>query len=336
MRVDEDRRRFLRTSAVAAAANLLPNVSPSRGEEGVPTIRVVVWDERQPKQKQAYENFLGNRIAEHLRTQPGFSVTSVALDDPEQGLSEKVLGACDVLIWWGHARQAEVTPEAGRRIVARVLAGDLALIALHSAHWSTPFVEAMNERTRRDAVRTYRDADPTKVEVRYSPPPQRYTVPKRDARLTPYAGVRKFPDGRREVEVHLPYCCFPAYRADGKPSTVRVLKPDHPIAQGVPRRFEVPQTEMYDEPFHVPEPDEVILEECWATGEWFRSGMAWRLGKGRVFYFRPGHETYPVYKEPVPLRVLTNAVCWLGTRPPSGEPDAREGSASLDRREPIP
>ena len=50
---------------------------------------------------------------------------------------------------------------------------------------------------------------------------------------------------------------------------------------------------MYDEPFHVPEPDEVILEECWAAGEWFRSGMVWRLGKGRVFYFRPGHETYP-------------------------------------------
>jgi trehalose utilization protein len=74
---------------------------------------------------------------------------------------------------------------------------------------------------------------------------------------------------------------------------------------------------MYDEPFHVPAPDEVILGECRPTGEWFRSGMAWRLGKGRVFYFRPGHETYAVFKEPVPLRILTNAVRWLGTRTPS-------------------
>ena len=57
----------------------------------IATIRVVVWDERQPQQKQAYENFLGNTIAEHLRSQPGLSVESVALDDPEQGLAEDVL-----------------------------------------------------------------------------------------------------------------------------------------------------------------------------------------------------------------------------------------------------
>ncbi len=318
MKMHEDRRRFLEASAVAVAANLLPDtplLGPSaRGDDRDRTIRVVVWDERQPQQKQAYEDFLGNAIAEHLRSQPGLTVKSVAPDDPEQGLSEVVLGACDVLIWWGHARQAEVTPETGRKIVARIVAGDLALIALHSAHWSTPFVEAMYERARRDAERTYRDADATRTEIRFTTPSQRYTVPKRDTRLTPYAEVRKFPDGKQEVEVHLPYCCFPAYRADGKPSTIRVLKPDHPIARGIPLKFEVPQTEMYDEPFHVPEPDEVVLEECWASGEWFRSGMVWHLGTGRVFYFRPGHETYPVYKEPIPLRILTNAVRWLGTR----------------------
>ena len=318
MKMHEDRRRFLEASAVAVAANLLPNsplLGPSaRGDDDTARIRVVVWDERQPQQRQAYENFLGNTIAEHLRSQPGLSVESVAPDDPEQGLSEDVLGECDVLVWWGHVRQAEVTPETGRKIVARILAGDLALIALHSAHWSTPFVEAMNERTRRDAERTYGHADATKTEIRFTPPSRRYTVPKRDTRLTPYAEVRKFPDDEQEVEVHLPYCCFPAYRADGKPSTIRVLKPEHPIARGIPGRFDVPQTEMYDEPFHVPEPDEVVLEECWASGEWFRSGMVWQLGEGRVFYFRPGHETYPVYKEPIPLHILTNAVRWLGTR----------------------
>ena len=98
---------------------------------------------------------------------------------------------------------------------------------------------------------------------------------------------------------------------DGKPSQVRVLKPEHPIARDVPREFELPHTEMYDEPFHVPEPDEVILEERWAPGEWFRSGMVWRIGKGRVFYFRPGHETFAVYKEKPALQIIENATRWL-------------------------
>ena len=88
-------------------------------------------------------------------------------------------------------------------------------------------------------------------------------------------------------------------------------KPDHPIVRGVPAEFEIAQTEMYDEPFHVPEPDEVILEERWNSGEWFRSGAVWKLGNGRVFYFRPGHETYPVFTQGLPLLILTNAVRWL-------------------------
>lgn len=126
--------------------------------------------------------------------------------------------------------------------------------------------------------------------------------------------MKKFPDGSEKATVYLPYCCFPAYRADGKPSQVRVLKPDHPIAKGLPAKFELPKTEMYAEPFHVPEPDEVVLEERWAAGEWFRSGMVWKLGKGRVFYFRPGHETYAVFKEKPVLQLLENAVRWLAPK----------------------
>ena len=132
--------------------------------------------------------------------------------------------------------------------------------------------------------------------------------------MTPYTDLRKFPDGGEKATVFLPYCCFPAYRADGKPSQVRVMKTDHPIAKGLPEAFELPKTEMYSEPFHVPEPDEVILEERWATGEWFRSGMVWTIGKGRVFYFRPGHETYPVFKEKPVLQLLENAVRWLAPK----------------------
>ena len=311
-----DRRALLKASAAAAVAGLLPNLRAGAEDRDRP-VRVVVWDERQPAQKQAYENFLGNQIASHLKAQAGLAVRSMALDDPEQGLSDEVLNGCDVLIWWGHARNGEIAPETGRKVVTRILAGSTSLIALHSAHWSTPFVEAMNERTRQDAERAHRAAEPDRVEISYVPPPQRYTLPRYDTRLTPYALVRQFPDGRRKVAVHLPYCCFPAYRSDGQPSTIRVRKPDHPIARGIPRQFEIPQTEMYDEPFHVPEPDDVFLEECWAPGEWFRSGMTWQIGKGRVVYFRPGHETYPVYKQPIPLAILTNAVRWLGSPTPN-------------------
>ena len=76
---------------------------------------------------------------------------------------------------------------------------------------------------------------------------------------------------------------------------------------------------MYDEPFHVPEPDAVVLEERWAGGEWFRSGSVWNVGQGKVFYFRPGHETFPVYKSALMLKVIENAVRWLGTDPAAGK-----------------
>lgn len=309
------RRTFLKSASTTAVAGLLPiaRLLSATGSSAVRPISVVVWDERQPEQKQAYEKFIGNYLTEHLQKQAGFSVRSVALDDPEQGISDAILNECDVLIWWGHVRQEEVKPETGKKIVDRLLAGTLQLIALHASHWATPFMEAMNERTRRDAQRQFSSAKPGQVEFSFVPPPKRSTMPQYSTRITPYTAVRKFPDGNEKAEVHLPYCCFPAYRGDGKPSTIHILKFKHPIVKNVPAQFQISQTEMYDEPFHVPEPDEVILEERWATGEWFRSGMIWSLGKGKIFYFRPGHELYPVYKEQWPLQIITNAVSWLGS-----------------------
>lgn len=317
------RRRFLTASSAALTARMLAgsttSAAASEPEEKRPRggseINVVVWDEQQPAQKEAYDNFLGNAIADHLRTQPGFSVKSAKLDDPDHGLAPEILGPCNVLIWWGHVRQAEIAPEVGKAIVARIKAGTLSLIALHSAHWSTPFVEAMNERTRMDLRRVSEARNEVPSEVVEVPPPRRYTVPAADARVTPWTSIRKYPGGSSKATVHLPFCCFPAYRNDGKPSHVQTLKPDHPIAEGIPATFELPRTEMYDEPFHVPDPDEVIFEERWAGGEWFRSGMLWTLGKGHVFYFRPGHETFPIYRNPIPLKIVANAARWLGTRP---------------------
>lgn len=301
------RRDFLSSTSAAVVGGLLACSSTSGAAAGA---KVVVWDERQASQKEAYDTFLGNAIADHLKTQPGLAVTSVGLNDPGRGLTREVLDDARVIVWWGHVRQNEVPREVGKAIVERIKAGKLGLITLHSAHWSIPFIEAMYERTRLDARRQFGD----KAELVEVPPPKPNTLPQYDTRLTPYCHPRKFPDGSTRVEVHLPYCVFPAYRHDAKPSQVNVLKPEHPIAQGLPRQFSISRTEMYDEPFHVPEPDEVIFEERWETGEWFRSGMLWKIGKGHVFYFRPGHETYPVYREERPLKVMANAVNWLAAQ----------------------
>ncbi|MDB5911150.1 MAG: Trehalose utilization protein [Massilia sp.] len=278
-------------------------------------IRVVVWDEQQPQQKQVYENFLGNAIADHLKTRPGLSVKSVRLADEEQGLGDDVLDNCDVLVWWGHMRNAEVTPETGKRIVERIKAGKLSLIALHSAHWSAPFVEAMRERTTQDALKALTPEQRAKAQISYVYP-KRFAVPKRTDPLTPSVKQEAGPDGTIKLEITMPSCVFPAYRADGKPSHVKTLLPDHPIAAGIPKEFDVAQTEMYDEPFHVPTPDAVIFEEHWDQGEHFRSGCLWDVGKGKVFYFRPGHEIYPVYKQEAPLRIIENAVRYLGSELP--------------------
>lgn len=303
------RRDFTAIGAAAAAATL-PGVAAGQRTEG---IRVVVWDERQPQQKEAYENYLGNQISHHLKTRPGLTVTSVSLEDDEKGISPAYMRTCDVLIWWGHVRQAEITAQMVQPLLQRIREGTLSLIALHSAHWATPFVEAMRDRTRTDADKSLRK-EGKGVEITYVEPPKRYTTPKFEDRPTPYTEARKFPDGMVKGTVRMPWCCFPAYRNDGKPSQLRVLKPGHPIVEGLPEQFELPQTEMYCEPFHVPDPDEVILEERWATGEWFRSGCLWNLGKGKVFYLRPGHETYPVYKNQHMLRLLENAVRFLAPK----------------------
>lgn len=283
------------------------------GAEG--QVSVLVWDEQQPSQKQAYDNFLGNQIASHLEKIAEFKVRSVSQDFPEQGLTDSLLDNTDVIIWWGHARQREIKPERGQQIVERIKKGQLGLIALHSAHWSTPFIEAMNERARQAALEKLQPAERASAKFEITPGTIG-TVPRYDAQLTPAALFLKPPQGPVTIRLKLPNCCFPAYRADGKPSTMKILLPDHPIARDLPREFQNPKDEMYDEPFHIPEPDAVVLEERWATGEWFRSGSVWHVGQGKVFYYRPGHETFPVFKEAHHLKVIENTVRWMGTPQP--------------------
>ena len=89
-----------------------------------------------------------------------------------------------------------------------------------------------------------------------------------------------------------------------------VVDPAHPIVDGLPEYFELKHTEMYGERFDIPAPDTLVFISWFEGGEVFRSGCCFHRGAGRVFYFRPGHETYPIYHNPHVLRVITNAVRW--------------------------
>jgi len=285
---------------VLAAAEFVSHAAES------PPIHVLVWDEQQPEQKKAYEGtFLGETIAAHLSKQPGFTVKSSSISLPEQGLSASDLNGTDVLVWWGHVRNRDVKQEHVSDVVERVKAGKMGLIALHSAHWSQPFVRLMEERALTDARSKLSPLDFKSLNISK---PEPFVAPKRNDPITP--ALARGEDGAWVLK--LPNCCFPAFRPDGAASHVTTLLPNHPIAKGLPRAWDIPQTEMYDEPFHVPPPDEVIFEEHWDKGEHFRSGCVWKIGKGRVFYFRPGHESFPVYKQTEPLRVVENAIRWLG------------------------
>lgn len=88
------------------------------------------------------------------------------------------------------------------------------------------------------------------------------------------------------------------------------IAPHHPITQGIGDYFEIPMEEMYGEPFGIPTPDELLFISWFTGGEVFRSGATWQRGNGRIFYFRPGHETYPTYHHAQVQQVITNAVRW--------------------------
>lgn len=101
--------------------------------------------------------------------------------------------------------------------------------------------------------------------------------------------------------------CGLSWREDGLHERLWVTDPTHPIAAGIDQYFEIPRTEMYGEYFDIPAPDELVFVSWFAGGEIMRSGCVWKRGRGKIFYFRPGHETYPVYYQEEVLRVIENA-----------------------------
>ena len=100
------------------------------------------------------------------------------------------------------------------------------------------------------------------------------------------------------------------WREAGERERVWVVDRSHPIAEGLSESFVLDEEEMYGEPFDVPAPDQLVLISWFEGGEVFRSGACWSRGRGRIFYFRPGHETHPTYFQPTVRQVIANAARW--------------------------
>ncbi|MBZ9601735.1 ThuA domain-containing protein [Phyllobacterium chamaecytisi] len=217
-------------------------------------IRTLIWGENVHEQinktvAEIYPKGMHNQIAKLLQSDTNLSVKTTTLQEPEHGLTDKVLEETDVLVWWGHRAHGDVADEVVERVAQRVWEG-MGLIVLHSGHFSKIFKRLMG-----------------------SP-------------------------------------CALNWREAGERERLWVVNPGHPIARGLPAFFELENEEMYGEPFSVPEPLETIFVSWFQGGEVFRSGLTYRKGAGNVFYFRPGHETYPTYHDETVGLVLRNAVNW--------------------------
>ena len=117
--------------------------------------------------------------------------------------------------------------------------------------------------------------------------------------------------------------CRVKWRVSGEKERIWIVEPGHPIARGLIDHFEIPEAEMYGERFDVPAPDALVFLSWFPGGEVFRSGCCYHRGNGKVFYFRPGHELYPIYKQPEVQRVLINACRWAA---PTGAPPCKFGN----------
>ncbi len=218
------------------------------------SIHVTVWNEFRHEQqnediRRIYPEGIHRTIANYLNGLPGIDAGTATLDEPEHGLTDAVLQATDVLIWWGHMAHGEVSEEIVQNVHKRVLEG-MGLIVLHSGHFSKIFRKLMGTT------------------------------------------------------------CDLKWREIGEKERLWVVEPGHPIAAGIGEYIEIPHEEMYGERFDIPAPDTLVFLSWFAGGEVFRSGCCYRRGNGKIFYFRPGHESLPTYHQPEIQRVIGNAVRW--------------------------
>ena len=124
--------------------------------------------------------------------------------------------------------------------------------------------------------------------------------------------------------------CALRWRSDpgGEREVIWTVNPAHPAAAGLPQPIVIPHDEMYGEWFDIPPPDELVFITSFEGGEVFRSGCCYHRGNGRVAYFSPGDQEFPVYHQPEVQRAIANFVAWAGGRSkPNDAPSARPGNA---------
>jgi len=131
--------------------------------------------------------------------------------------------------------------------------------------------------------------------------------------------------------------CSLKWREAAERERLWVIEPSHPIADGIDDCIELDEAEMYGERFDVPQPETLVFNSWFEGGEVFRSGCTYRRGNGRIFYFRPGHETYPMYHNEEIQDVLANAVEWAApsddrATSSGGNTDPREDIDTSDER----
>ena len=217
-------------------------------------INVTVWNEYRHERESdeiaaVYPEGIHAAIAAGLREHDGFEVRTATLDEPENGLSDEVLAATDVLTWWGHKAHPAVSDDTVSRVQTRILDG-MGLVVLHSGHHSKIFKRMMGTT------------------------------------------------------------CDLKWREADEKERLWVVAPGHPIVEGIGEYIELDREEMYGEHFDVPPPETLVFVSWFPGGEVFRSGCCYARGAGKIFYFRPGHETYPTYFNPDVRRVIANAVRW--------------------------
>ncbi len=130
--------------------------------------------------------------------------------------------------------------------------------------------------------------------------------------------------------------CSLKWREAGERERVWVVNRGHPIAAGLEPSFVIDQTEMYGEPFTIPEPMETVFISWYEGGEVMRSGVTFQRGGGRIFYFAPGHEVYPIYHDANVQQVLRNAVKWAANPAPAWRDISQAPNVPVDKApEPI-
>jgi trehalose utilization protein len=128
--------------------------------------------------------------------------------------------------------------------------------------------------------------------------------------------------------------CMLRWRDVGEIERLWIVSPGHPILNGITGDYiELPTAEMYGEHFDIPTPDELLLISWFEGGEVFRSGCTFRRGQGKIFYFRPGHETFPIYHHPQVQRIIANGVRWAA--PPTRGNYSRDGRHIPEPLSPI-